>query len=538
VLLLVLSVASFIACIKLTHTNEPWAFFSFPTRAWELGVGGLVAFAAPGLRTLPRTLASVLGLVGIAAVIWSALHFGATTPWPGDAAGMPVLGAAAIIAAGCARGTGLGARLIGLFPLRFAGTISYPWYLWHWPVLILAPYVLKHSLSTREALLLTGASGVVAYASHYLVEQPLHVSAWLARRARRGLALGIGLTAAAASVCAASVAVLALPTASASPAHHLAIGPAAAGTVQLSAGAQALAVATAAAHSAVNDSADIQDVPDDLTPSLSGAYADEPVLYQDGCVDDYTATTLNPCVYGDLASDKNVVLFGDSHAAMWFPAVEQAADENSWKLYAWSKDTCPPLDIPVFSPDLDRAYTECTTWRTAVLTQIAALHPKLVILGVARHYSPIYGFTVYSTQWLEGLSEMVQTIRQMGPQVLVLGPIPKPPFTVPSCLSENLESATLCETPRGQGVDLPGMHEEEAAVVSAGGSYVNTLFWFCSDGSVCPPIIDGVLVYRDDNHITATFAGFLDGPMAAALSLAIRGAPAPGSAVLLTPDTS
>jgi hypothetical protein len=255
-------------------------------------------------------------------------------------------------------------------------------------------------------------------------------------------------------------------------------------------------------------------------------------------LDGFTSVQLNPCVYGDMASSTNVVLFGDSHAAMWFPAVENAAQQLSWKLYAWTKSTCPPVDIPVISPDLGRDYTECTTWRDAVLQQIAQLHPGLVILGVARHYSPIYGFTMYSPAWYQALATMISEIRAMGSQVLVIGPIPKPTFTVASCLSENLAAVQNCATPRGSGVDLSGMRNEEDAVRAAGGYYVDTLWWFCSQLSSCPPIVDDVLVYRDDNHLTATYAGLLTTPLEGALDLADRGLSAPRSAVLLAPTNT
>ena len=137
-ILFVGSAASFLSCLRLTNSNEPWAFFSFPTRAWELGVGGLVALAAPSLRTLPRGASSLLGLSGIAAVVWAAADFGASTPWPGDAAAVPVLGAAAIIAAGCSKGgaagstTGLSrpavrrADLLPVVPVALAGARTGP----------------------------------------------------------------------------------------------------------------------------------------------------------------------------------------------------------------------------------------------------------------------------------------------------------------------------------------------------------------------------------------------------------------------------
>ncbi len=81
------------------------------------------------------------------------------------------------------------------------------------------------------------------------------------------------------------------------------------------------------------------------------------------------------------------------------------------------------------------------------------------------------------------------------------------------------------------------MRSEEIVVRAAGGSYLNTLFWFCSTEAVCPPILDDVLVYRDDNHITSTFATLLATPLEAALSLAARGVTPNPSAVLLGPYT-
>lgn len=540
VLLVIGSVASFLCCVRLTSTNEPWAFFSFPTRAWELGAGGILAFAAPTIRTIPRVVASLIGVLGIAAIVFSALHFGASTPWPGTAAALPVLGAAAVIASGCGRGTEAAARLLALWPLQFAGRISYSWYLWHWPALILAPVLLKHALTTTQALEITGGTAVLATLSYFVVEEPLHVSSWLARRSRRGLALGFGLTTAATALCSLSVVALTVPTASAQP-HKLPLTTLAANVPSSSSTDPQVAelqTTTGEMHSLLGTSQNVTQVPDDLTPPLASAFSDVPVLYNDGCVDAYTSVLLAPCVYGDTTASKSAVLFGDSHAAMWFPAINAAAQQFSWKLYAWTKATCPPLEINLFSPDLGRTYYECSTWRDEILQQIAAIHPNLVILAVARHYSPIYGFSMYDTQWMGGLVQMINEIRSLGPRVVVIGPIPKPAFTVASCLSENPDNVQACQTTRGGGVDLPGMRTEESVVRAVGGYYVNTLWWFCSSLSVCPPIVSGFLVYRDDNHLTATYAALLAAPLGAALDLAERGATNVKSAVLVPPDPS
>src|SRR5487761_1910820 len=532
------SICSFLLCLRLTSSNEPWAFFSFPTRAWELGVGGLVAFGAPALRTLRPAVSMLLGAVGLAAVVAATLHFGATTPWPGSSALLPVLGAAGVIMAGCGKGGHLAGRVLAFWPLQFSGQISYSWYLWHWPALILAPVLLKHPLTNVQALGIAGAAAVLAPISFYLVEQPIHVSTWLARKSRRGLALGIGLTSAATAVCSLSVIALALPTAAAQP-RRLPL-PTIVTKVRsftsLDPQLSELQATTAQMQSLLASSSSVTQVPQELQPPLASAFSDVPVLYNDGCVDAYTSTLLASCTYGDASSPKSVVLFGDSHAAMWFPAINAAAQQYSWKLYAWTKATCPPLEITVFSPDLGRTYTECTTWRDEVLQQIATLHPSMVILGVARHYSPIYGFSMYDSQWMSGLIQMITEIRDLGPRVVLLGPIPKPATSIPNCLSANLDNAPACATSRDGGVDLPGMRTEESVVRAVGGYYINTLWWLCSAQAICPPIISGFLVYRDDNHLTATFAGLLSTPVGDALDLVMQGVTTTNSAVLVPPD--
>ena len=226
----------------------------------------------------------------------------------------------------------------------------------------------------------------------------------------------------------------------------------------------ALGTATAQVQQAVAQSLPVNNVPANLAPSLPDADRDEPPVFVDGCLDSYLPTDVGPCDFGATSSSTSIVLFGDSHAAMWFPAVDGAAMQFGLNLYNWTKSTCPPLVIAIFSPVLGRTYTECDQWRQNVLARIAQIHPALVILGVARHYTDIYGFTPYSPQWLQGLTAMVNTIRQLGPKVLVIGPVPKPPFDVPGCLSVHLISATACTVPLDQGINVAGEQAEERAV--------------------------------------------------------------------------
>ncbi len=526
--LAVLGAASFGLCVWLTNVSQPWAFFSLPTRAWELAAGGLVAFSVPWLRRLGASGAAVLGWAGLCAVVGAAAVLTSSTPYPGVAALAPVLGTAAVIASGCARPARGPVLVLGRVGMQVIGRISYSWYLWHWPVLIIAPYVVHHALSLPQNLGLAAASGVLALVTFVTVENPVRSWTWLRARPRRDLRLGAALTAAGVGVCLLAIVGLpsltgrgVAPTAAISvrspppPGAHRTVDVATVNPM-----AARLASATTQVQAAVKRSVTVADVPTNLSPSLPDAAGDEPPVFVDGCLDSFLASNVLPCDFGDTSSERTVLLFGDSHAAMWFPAVDNTADALQWNLVTLTKATCPPLVLTVFSPELGRTFTECTDWRQQVLDRISALHPAMVILGVARHYSTAYGFTVYGPQWLQGLSEMVSTIRQMGPAVVVLGPIPKPPSDVPGCLSVHLTSATACTVPRSQGLNATGEAAEAAAVRSAGGTYIDTTPWFCT-ASTCAVMVDNLLVYRDDNHLTATYASYLTPVIQDELSLVL-----------------
>jgi peptidoglycan/LPS O-acetylase OafA/YrhL len=537
--LAVVTGASFFLSLWLTHANQPWAFFSLGTRAWELGAGGLLALAAPTVRRLAPRPAAVLGWIGLGVIIGTFLVISSTTPFPGTAALVPVLGTVAVLAAGEAgagrvRATGNAAtdagpvRLLGRPPMKLMGRISYSWYLWHWPFLILAPYAVGHALNLPENLLVAAISGLVAMATYALLETPVRDSRWLAAVPRRSLATGAVLSGAGALACV--LVATTLPSLSGhgrAPVAALHTGvpvdkaPAKGATPPPNPLAVELASIDGQIRAAVTASVGTRVVPANLLPSIAGAHNDEAPVFFDGCMDSYLDATVRDCASADTASPTTVVLFGDSHAAMWWPAVDYAADQHHWKLLTLTKATCPPIDISVFSPVLGRHFSECDAWRQSVLARIAAVHPALVILGVARHYTSVYGFTPYDQQWLNGMAQMIRTIRPMGSKVMVIGPVPKPPELVPDCLSAHLDDATACTVRVDQAFNTAGLPLEETTVRAAGGSYVDTRPWFCTRGT-CAVIVDNLEVWRDDNHITATYSTYLGPAISAELAEILR----------------
>jgi peptidoglycan/LPS O-acetylase OafA/YrhL len=527
-----ITAASFLLCLWLTHVDQPWAFFALPARAWELGVGGVLALAAPAVGQIPGRAAAAMGWGGLMAIVVSFLTISSTTAFPGAAALVPVAGAALVLAAGVRAAEAGPVRLLGQRHMRMTGRISYSWYLWHWPLLILAPYVVGHSLNLPENLLVAGGSGVIAAGTFLLVETPARTSTWLTALPRRSLLAGASLSVAGAVVCllvAASLPALAgrglAPVAAihTGPTGYRAPGPAPGATrippttTADPLGAQA-AASTDQVQSALAGTISVEDVPANLDPPLAEAKSSNSPTFYDGCMDAFLETAVRNCAFGAATSARTVVLFGDSHAAMWFPAVDAAANAHGWRLLNLTKATCPPFDIPIFSPDLGRTFTECEAWRSKVLARIMVEHPALVILGVARHYEPVYGFSPYDNGWLSYLAQMVIQLRQLGSQVLVIGPVPKPPFVVPDCLSAHLSSAAACTFPVAQTINEAGEAAERAAVMNAGGAYLNTQPWFCA-GATCGVMLDNIEMWRDDNHITETYSAYLGPAMGAQIAV-------------------
>jgi peptidoglycan/LPS O-acetylase OafA/YrhL len=526
VALAVITAASFAGSVAWTGTNPPWAYFSLPSRAWELGVGGLVALTVPLWRRLPRAAAQLSGWAGLALVLGSCVLLSRSTSFPGTAALAPVLGTALVVAAGCAaprRGAG---AALGLPPLRVTGRMSYSWYLWHWPVLVLAPLVVGHPLGLPARLAAVAVSGALAAATLVLVENPVRSAAPLRRSPCRSLLVGGGLTAA--GVCAALVALVLAP---ATVGNGAAV---AAPEVGVPAGSTAptpapdpqeahLQALTRQVQLAVAASAGVQAVPSNLYPPLAQASADIALPFADGCNRGFTAASQPPCVFGDPTGTSTVALVGDSHAAAWYPAVEPLAQQRHWRLDVLAKSTCPfLLDLPIRSPYLGREFTECEQWRTTVLGRLQADRPSLVLLAMSRRYGADFAFTAYDASWQAAVTRTVSTLHALGATVLVLGPVPDPGSWAPACLSDHLDSATACTPDRTAAVDAQGVAAEEAATRAGGGRYADLADLFCT-ADTCPLIVGNTLVYRDDNHVTVRYASVLAPVVAAQVDVAMSG---------------
>ncbi|MEO3937035.1 acyltransferase family protein [Dermatophilaceae bacterium Soc4.6] len=510
--------SSAIASAQLTATSAPWAYFGIHTRAWELAVGALLALTAKRLVDLPRRLAGVLAWAGLAAIAYSAVRFTQATPFPGTAAWIPVGGAAAVIAAGC--GARVGAERVLAEPLmQCLGRVSYSWYLWHWPMLVIAPYAAGRALGSWERGAILWLSLVVAIASFVWVEQPVRHLTW---PTWQWVGSG-GLIIATVTACSLGVAVLAPRTTGSGAAATLASVAVPATGGAATTGAKGSAAATALTAPTVGDliartvaaSVDTRAVPANLTPAPQDAASSLPPTSTNGCHAGFTAVTQGDCVYGDVRATDTVVLFGDSHAEQWLPALDIAAKDKHLRVVSWTKAACPAARLTVFNPSLNRSYTECDAWRGATIARIGALRPVLVLVSQSEN---VASSSVSPAQFAAATVATLKDLSAAGARRLAfVQDIPTPGTDLPGCIATHLDDARACSYDRSTAYRYPARHAALAPALTASGvTTLDPAAWFCG-ADRCPSVVGNVLVYRNESHMTVPYSRWLAPAIATAL---------------------
>ena len=521
-------VGSFALSLRLTTASAPWAFFSLPSRAWELGIGALLAVGAARLAGLPRAFAAGAGWLGLAMILAAGLVIDTSTPFPGVAALLPTLGTALAMLPGMGTAVvGGPGKLLGWTPARFLGRISYSLYLWHWPLLVLPTAAAGATLPlpVRVGLMLLAIP--IAYASQRWLEDPIRRGRLVGVVPRRNLALAGALSIA---VATASLGLGFVTT------QRLAAATAGGPGSGTGTGADAplpdlggLAPTPTSRPGGAPPSIAVTPtlppppggpVPAGLVPALDAARGDIPTIYNNGCHLSQPATTIPDCVFGDPRSSTTVVLFGDSHAAMWFPALERVAMERSWRLVSLTKSGCTPASITVWNTSMKRAYTECDDWRNRVLERVGAEQPNLVIVASSHPY-PSAGSggpaPADDGQALAaGLDAILGRLVPLAGAVALIGDTPKFEFDPPECLSAHLDQTLACSEPRTKMLDQGWLDTEISIAKDRGAAFVDPTNWACPTDP-CPSVVGRFLVYRDRHHLATPYVTALRDRLAAAL---------------------
>jgi hypothetical protein len=260
-------------------------------------------------------------------------------------------------------------------------------------------------------------------------------------------------------------------------------------------------------------------LPANLQPSVRNAHNDVPGVDHDGCSLDAAVTKPGVCTFGDPNSSTIIVLFGDSHAAQWFPALEQLATQHHWRLEVMTKKGCPTAAISVFSPMVDRELNECDAWRVNVAQRVAIERPALMVMSSFRYREQMGAWAGVDPNeaWQRGLTTTLDTFTPLAKKVLVLGDTPTPKSDVPSCVASHTKNVETCAAARADAVRDDRLQIERDVATAHGDAFVPTSDWLCTD-TACPVIVGNVLVYRDSNHLTATAAAWLAPYLDAALT--------------------
>ncbi|GAA1493493.1 acyltransferase family protein [Curtobacterium herbarum] len=508
VTVLVVIATSLTCSVVLTATDPAPAYFWPHTRAWEFGVGALLTLAprvgAGAVGAFPGhpRVRAALAATGWLGLVACGLLLTPTVPYPGAAAVLPIAATALVIAGRTETGVlGLATRLP---PVRWLGRVSYPLYLWHWPVALLLPRALDLPTPARVVVTVVLAAGL-AHLTTVLVERPVTTGRLAHLRPRVTLAV----------VAAATALVLVVP----------AVGWGAltgqlrqdrALAAELSSdgdpcwGAAAIAPGSGCAVAGEPGRG--------TTPStMTAAYDVDPTW--DDCQAE--ATDARSCVVG-VRGGTRVALIGDSHAHQWSSALITLAEQRGWELHLMVKGGCEFSHVrwsDVSAADERR----CGTWNRAVDRSLAAAAPFALVFTSARadlRGAPVGTDPARSAH--DGYRASWQPLIDRGAKIVAIPDTPAVGSGVQRCVDDHQRDPGACRISTGRAF-AAGDRLVAAARTTPGAVVADMTPSFCAAGS-CPAVIGNVLVYRDSQHLTRTYVTTLVGALGRRTDAALRAA--------------
>lgn len=477
------AVASFAASVSLSFAGSTWAFYGSPSRAWEFALGGLLALASVRGWSPRRPLRRACAWLGCACLAFGLAVIRDWEPYPGVAALWPVVGTGLIIAGDTTIDGSTLARCLSSAPMQWLGKRSYSWYLWHWPTLVLAERVFSRGIAI--GLGAGAASLLLAAVTHVFVENKARFHPRLVASARNTFAVAAGST-----VVSAAVALIALWVGdSESTAKILALRKAA-------------------------DDSDRLELRDCGIRDL-GALRER-------------------CAFG-AAGPIRVLLLGDSHARQWSPALAEIGSKEGWRGVFSGMGDCPAILVRVArSTARENVFAACDDWHANLPRLIADIAPSVVVAGSSSYYPPL-GWVLAQDghrlptgeqieEWQAGIRRLVALLREAGVPLLFLLDTARLPEHPLVCLAGAAHD-DACAAPLEASMALGGrVREAEIAALKRAGNVAtfDPLPAMC-DGLRCTPKRGDIFVFRDDNHLSASFARSLSpglaGPLGSTMAM-------------------
>jgi len=439
----VLAIASlsFIFSLYLTARAPVWSFYILPTRAWEMAVGALILFTSSRIKAAIFTRPQ-WGFLAAILIIAGALIFNESTAFPGIAALIPVT-ATALLILSRDKWPPFMDRISRLTIVQWLGKISYPLYLWHWPVLVIPEIYFSRKLTALELILAIVLIFLLADLTHRFIEEPLRYRDVTAKK--------------------------------------IFIATVVATLFSISLGAVIINTYNSSVTSKSGVTFDVDQV------------RQKPKNNNDGCHIHFGQTVSPLCEYGDRESRTTIVLYGDSHAAQWLPALDIVGRNNGFKVISLTKSACPSAEV---IKELSSQYQvgDCQAFRNSSVNRIMRERPLAVIMTGMQPFTAPNSTMDSRNWWLTGEAKALARIKKFTEFPIYLTDTPLPIVDIPTCLAEMAREE--CDTSRPISPE-----------VAPGFVAINPTPWLCEDK--CSAIIDGIIVYRDKSHLSVAMSEHL-----------------------------
>lgn len=511
--ILVVGLASLGFSVYFTEVSKSQAYFVTPVRVWEFAIGALIALG--GARfVLPKVAANLASLAGIGAIVAAALLFDDQTAFPGATALLPAVGTGLVIVAGTYPRRQWHTALSASPPVQWLGNVSYSLYLWHWPLIVLAPFafpglLVAGALTLPLRLGILVVSLVVAYASKRLIEDP--VRTWPRLTARTGMTFA-GMAAGMLAVCVVASGLVwtyqrhvaqaarELVAEGGGPCHGAAALVAANGCPDPLGPARTVAMGPANAY---------YTPPTDCPPQLDQYHASDGTLTTTRC--DFSGGAATPTV---------VWLIGDSHAQQWQGPVLDIARKNHWVLYTSYLGGCPFARVQAVGYDgtaIPGGDQRCMNWTASMVGVVAASRPSYVFTSFFARDEPVNDHTGRSQarQYQDGLTPYWSAWTGVGAHVFVLG---DPPLNgdvrSADCVVLNPLDPLACAVDRTTAQPPDPLTLAARASTDPNVKLIDLTNYFC-DQRRCYAVIGKVDVYYDSTHLNLDYSLSLERMIAA-----------------------
>jgi peptidoglycan/LPS O-acetylase OafA/YrhL len=456
------AISSLALCIYWTGDEALLGFYMMPSRGWQFALGALVflwchsrsAGSEPAVTPLFSQLAGGAGVILILATAMM-LHPGIS--YPGLNALAPTAGTALLLLAGS--GSNIVTSVFSTSVMNWIGDRSYSLYLWHWPVLLFGhAYLITQSAS--GIVFCIALSLLLADLSYRYVEFPF----WKGRFRHASI-------------------------------QHTLAASASAASVVLVVGFTAVVL--------IGEERKADTAAENYNPLF-----DMPQFYaKNRDCDTYTKSSqVVPCTVSEGSGSKTALLIGDSIGAQWVPLLKELFSSPDWRVVVLTKSACPIVDEPIFYRVINSEYDICAEWRNAALRHVETLTPDIVFVGSASHYA------YDSDQWVAGSGRVFRRLSSATNDVVVISGTPTLSFNGLACLRSAERHAGRRSSSRNCEDSTAIVQASEVALnlKQAAKSYPNVHVLDLND-LVCPNGVcaaasnDGLVIYRDQRHLTTRF---------------------------------